>query len=466
MNFNLFLNKNKLIIMKPFNIIVALNEKNGIGLNNEIPWKCNEDLHFFKQMTENNIVIMGRKTWESLPQKPLKNRINIILSRNQIKNLPVDTYHFDSLEKALNYNNSNKKIFVIGGGEIYQQASKLDCERIYLTRIFNSCKCDKYFYLDSNWYTIYSSDKKYSKSCNMFYQFQELIYRPKNVSEQIYLNTVKNIIINGSLKNDRTGVGTISKFGIQIRYNLRNQFPLFTTKKVPFRIIAEELLWFINGSTDSELLNSKNVKIWNANGSREFLDKQGFQDRTIGDLGPVYGFQWRHFGAEYINKNTNYSGQGIDQLQNCISIIKNNPDSRRIILCAWNPIDIPKMALPPCHTLCQFYVNNNKLSCQLYQRSGDMGLGVPFNVASYSLLTYMIAHITNLEVGEFIHTIGDAHVYKNHVKPLKTQLDRKSFKFPILKIVRKVDNIDDFKMSDFKLIDYQCHKPVKMKMAV
>jgi len=456
--------------MKPFSIIVALNEKNGIGLNNEIPWKCPEDLNFFKKMTENNIVIMGRKTWESLPYRPLRNRINIVLSRNNMENLPENTYHFSSLEKALSeeniYENGNNNIFVIGGSEIYEQALKLNCEKIYLTRIFNNCECDKYFNLDTNWCMISSSDKKYSKNGNVVYQFQEFVYRPQNISEEIYLNTVRDIISTGSVKNDRTGVGTISKFGVQMRYELENQFPLFTTKRVPFRIIAEELLWFINGSTDSELLNAKNVKIWNANGSREFLDQQGFKKRKVGDLGPVYGFQWRHFGAEYVDSDTEYSGQGIDQLQNCISMIKNNPDSRRIILCAWNPVDIPKMALPPCHTLCQFYVCDNKLSCQLYQRSGDMGLGVPFNVASYSLLTYMIAHITGLKPGEFVHTIGDAHVYTNHVEPLMTQLKRKPYKYPILEITRQVDNIDDFKMSDFKLIDYKCHKTVKMKMAV
>ena len=236
--------------MKSFSIIVALNEQNGIGLNNKIPWKCPEDLRFFKQITENNIVIMGRKTWESLPYRPLKNRINIVLSRNKIENLPENTYYFDSLEKALSYENENKKIFVIGGSEIYRQASQLKCNKIYLTRIFNNCDCDKYFNLDSNWYMISSSDKKYSQKGNLFYQFQEFVYRPKNTSEKLYLDTVRDIISNGSVKNDRTGVGTISQFGVQMRYNLQNQFPLFTTKRVPFRIIAEELLWFIRGSTD------------------------------------------------------------------------------------------------------------------------------------------------------------------------------------------------------------------------
>ncbi|CAO2617234.1 Thymidylate synthase [Lemmus lemmus] len=188
----------------------------------------------------------------------------------------------------------------------------------------------------------------------------------------------------GFKKEDRTGTGTLSVFGMQARYNLRDEFPLLTTKRVFWKGVLEELLWFIKGSTNAKELSSKGVKIWDANGSRE------------GDLGPVYGFQWRHFG--------DYSGQGVDQLQKVIDTIKTNPDDRRIIMCAWNPKDLSLMALPPCHALCQFYVVNGELSCQLYQRSGDMGLGVPFNIASYALLTYMIAHITGLKVSCFQKT--------------------------------------------------------------
>uniref|UniRef100_A0A8B9DFM5 Thymidylate synthase n=1 Tax=Anser cygnoides TaxID=8845 RepID=A0A8B9DFM5_ANSCY len=220
------------------------------------------------------------------------------------------------------------------------------------------------------------------------------------------------------------------------------------------------------GSTNAKELSAKGVKIWDANGSREFLDKQGFCTREEGDLGPVYGFQWRHFGAEYKDMHTDYSNQGVDQLKNVIDMIKTNPDDRRIIMCAWNPKDISLMALPPCHALCQFYVLNGELSCQLYQRSGDMGLGVPFNIASYSLLTYMIAHVTGLKPGEFIHTLGDAHIYLNHVEPLKIQLQREPRPFPKLRFLRKVDDICDFKAEDFQIEDYNPHPPIKMEMAV
>ncbi|KFV70026.1 Thymidylate synthase, partial [Dryobates pubescens] len=260
--------------------------------------------------------------------------------------------------------------------------------------------------------------------------------------------------------------GTISVLGMQARYSLRDQFPLLTTKRVFWKGVLEELLWFIKGSTNAKELSAKGVKIWDANGSREFLDKQGFSTREEGDLGPVYGFQWRHFGAEYKDMHTDYSNQGVDQLQKVIETIRTNPDDRRIIMCAWNPKDISLMALPPCHALCQFYVQSGELSCQLYQRSGDMGLGVPFNIASYSLLTYMIAHVTGLKPGEFIHTLGDAHIYLNHVEPLKLQLQREPRPFPKLRILQKVEDISDFKAEDFQIEDYNPHPPIKMEMAV
>ncbi|OXB58405.1 hypothetical protein ASZ78_007773 [Callipepla squamata] len=325
--------------------------------------------------------------------------------------------------------------------------------------------------------------------------------------EQQYLQQVRHILQHGHRKEDRTGTGTISVFGMQARYSLRDQFPLLTTKRVFWKGVLEELLWFIKGSTNAKELSAKGVKIWDANGSREFLDKQGFYTREEGDLGPVYGFQWRHFGAEYKDMHTvnfyiidtkpeisqqgsrgevqypvpsgsecygnlafindlDYSKQGVDQLQKVIEMIKTNPDDRRMLMCAWNPKDISLMALPPCHALCQFYVLNGELSCQLYQRSGDMGLGVPFNIASYSLLTYMIAHVTGLKPGEFIHTLGDAHIYLNHVEPLKVQLQREPRPLPRLRILRKVEDVSDFKAEDFQIEGYDPHPPIKMEMAV
>lgn len=285
--------------------------------------------------------------------------------------------------------------------------------------------------------------------------------------EYQYLQLVKKIIRHGNSKDDRTGVGTYSLFGAQMRFSLRNGcFPLLTTKRVFMRGITEELLWFIRGSTNARELQEKKVSIWDGNSSRQFLDSLGFTDREEGDLGPVYGFQWRHFGAEYVDMYTDYSNKGIDQLRDVIDKIKNRPDDRRILMCAWNPVDVPKMALPPCHCLVQFYVANGELSCQLYQRSADMGLGVPFNIASYALLTYMIAHITNLKPGEFIHTLGDAHVYKNHVAALEEHLKRTPRSFPKLHIKRPISSIEDFKYEDFEVVDYNPHPKIDMVMAV
>lgn len=298
-------------------------------------------------------------------------------------------------------------------------------------------------------------------------------FEQQNPEEQAYLDLLQNILDKGEFRPDRTGTGTYSLFAPpQLRFDLSNgAFPLLTTKKVFMKGILHELLWFIHGSTDAKLLSEKGVKIWEGNGSREYLDSLGLTNRREGDLGPVYGFQWRHFGAKYKDCVSDYSGQGYDQLANIIHTLKTNPYDRRIIMSAWNPPAFKEMALPPCHVFCQFYVSFPKsakprLSCQMYQRSCDMGLGVPFNIASYALLTYMIAMVVDMEPGEFIHVMGDAHVYSNHVDALKEQLQRTPRKFPKLVIKRQVTDIDDFKYEDFEVVDYEPYGPIKMKMAV
>jgi dihydrofolate reductase/thymidylate synthase len=233
-----------------------------------------------------------------------------------------------------------------------------------------------------------------------------------------------------------------------------------------WRGVAEELLWFISGKTDARILQEKNIRIWDGNGSREYLDSIGLTQRETGDLGPVYGFQWRHFGATYRDMHADYSGQGVDQLAQVIHTIKTNPNDRRIIMSAWNPADLKLMALPPCHMFCQFYVANGELSCVMYQRSCDMGLGVPFNIASYALLTCMIAQVCDLKPGEFVHMMGDSHVYANHVEPLREQLRRRPFAFPTLRINPAVKDIDQFTFADFEVVNYQSHKKIAMQMAV
>ena len=285
-----------------------------------------------------------------------------------------------------------------------------------------------------------------------------------------YLELCRNVLNNGIKKEDRTGTGTISYFGQQMRYNLSEGFPLLTTKRVHLKSIIHELLWFISGDTNIKYLVDNDVRIWNDWPFAAYQKSNEYQGETIeefaakvkesnefalkwGNLGPVYGKQWRDFA-------------GVDQLEDLINQIKNNPTSRRLIISAWNPAQIKDMALPPCHCFMQFYVNDGKLSCQLYQRSADIFLGVPFNIASYSLFTMMIAQVTGLGLGDFVHTIGDAHIYLNHLEQIDKQLKREPRDLPKMIINPNVKSIYDFKYDDFELVDYNPHKGIKGKVAV
>ena len=261
-----------------------------------------------------------------------------------------------------------------------------------------------------------------------------------------YLALLNHVLQNGVEQQDRTGTGTISSFGYQMRFDLSEGFPLLTTKKLHTKSIIHELLWFLRGETNVKSLQEVGVNIWN-----EWAGEQG-------ELGPVYGAQWRAWPTA--------SGESIDQLSQLIEQIKQNPYSRRHIISAWNVGEIEKMALPPCHTMFQFYVANGKLSCQLYQRSADVFLGVPFNIASYALLMVMVAQVTQLEVGEFIHTFGDVHIYKNHIEQVKLQLQREPFPLPVLKVNKQVKSIFDFKYEDFELVNYQSHPHISAPIAV
>ena len=263
---------------------------------------------------------------------------------------------------------------------------------------------------------------------------------------QQYLDLMAHVLEQGAEKTDRTGTGTRSVFGYQMRFDLSAGFPLVTTKKLHLRSIIYELLWFIRGETNIQYLHDHKVTIWD-----EWADEKG-------DLGPVYGAQWRSWPAR--------DGSTIDQLAKVIEMIGKSPDSRRLMVTAWNPADVDQMALPPCHCLFQFYVANGRLSCQLYQRSADIFLGVPFNIASYALLVHMVAHVSGLEVGEFIHTLGDAHIYANHFAQAREQLSRKPFALPKLHIKRQVASIDDFQFEDFEIQNYQAHPHIAAPVAV
>ncbi len=263
---------------------------------------------------------------------------------------------------------------------------------------------------------------------------------------QQYLNLLQHILDHGVQKSDRTGTGTLSCFGYQMRFDLAQGFPLVTTKKLHTKSIIHELLWFLKGETNIAYLNENGVSIWN-----EWADENG-------ELGPVYGKQWRSWEGA--------NGKTIDQVSDVIEQIKKSPDSRRLVISAWNVAELPQMALMPCHALFQFYVAEGKLSCQLYQRSADVFLGVPFNIASYALLTMMMAQVCNLQPGDFIHTFGDVHIYSNHLEQVHTQLSRKPYPLPVMKINPEVKNIFDFKYEDFSLENYQFHPAIKAPVAV
>ena len=256
-----------------------------------------------------------------------------------------------------------------------------------------------------------------------------------------YKQLLQHILDKGQIKTDRTGTGTLSVFGYQMRFDLSKGFPLVTTKKVHFKSIVTELIWFLRGDTNIKFLNDNGVNIWN-----EWADENG-------DLGRIYGAQWRNWS-------------GIDQIAKAIQMIKHTPDSRRIIVNSWNVYDLPSMALAPCHNMFQFYVNDGKLSCQLYQRSADVFLGVPFNIACYALLTQMIAKVCNLELGEFVHTLGDAHLYSNHITQAKLQLTRDEYRLPFVVLNQYINHIDNFGIEDIKLIGYQSHKRIKAPVAI
>lgn len=298
--------------------------------------------------------------------------------------------------------------------------------------------------------------------------------------ERQYLSLVDRVINNGDYKLDRTKVGTRSIFGNMMRFSLRdNTIPLFTTKKVYWRGVVEELLFFLRGDTNTLHLSERGVHIWDAHSSATFLSSVDLGYRKEGDIGPMYGFQWRHFGAQYVDMDTDYTGKGVDQFADVLNRLKKNPTDRRIILSAWNPVDLPNMALAPCHVMAQFYAALDhvtgvyNLSCMMTQRSADLGLGVPFNVASYALLTHLIAHSVGMKAHELVYSTGDTHVYVNHIQPLKEQLTRTPRPFPKVDLsgwLVTEDPLSSFDLglsaSDIKLVGYDPHPPIKMEIAV
>lgn len=446
-------------------VVAAIDSKRGFADSSGIPWKIPEDLRMFRSLTRGHAVIMGRKTWDSLPVRPLPGRVNVVLSRDSDRKFP-GAKKAATLTEAIRLC-GDKRAFAIGGLGVFEEALHRNVT-VYLTRVHADLGCTKFFPPLAG-FRCRGTPKEFPggvrREGNLEYEFFE--YARDGHDEYQYLDLLSKVILEGNRRMERTGVGALSLFGRTMRFDLTGGVvPVFTTKRVFWRGVVEELLWFLRGSTDANALAAKGVRIWDANGSKEFLESRGLGHRETGDLGPVYGFQWRHFGAEYGTMRDDYTGQGVDQIAELVRAIKEDPASRRMVVSAWNPAALDKMALPPCHMFAQFFVAKGKLSCAMYQRSADMGLGVPFNVASYSLLTHILAHCTGLEAGTFTHVIGDCHVYLNHVQPLRKQLERNPRAFPRVVLDPGQRSVDDIEASHIELKGYTPHPGIKMEMAV
>ena len=483
--------------MLKLNLILSRSKNNIIGVNNKLLFKIKDDLLFFKNITSStdekkNIIIMGNNTWNSIPnnRKPLENRINIILTNdiNKIEEIEDSVYVFNNFPYLFRWLIQNKKIynkiFVIGGSQIYNQILtkyRYFVNKIYITDInveYNINNLENISYFNNKLEDFSFNEIKnidINKECQI-YDPNEDIYKDiitsykfllgvknKNTKEEVqYLNLLKDIIVENNIKESRNSL-VYSKFGVKMEFNLLNGFPLLTTKKMPWKTILRELIWFINGKTDNKILNNKNVHIWDLNSTKEFLESRNLDYEIDGDLGPIYGFQWRHFGAEYIDCDKDYNNKGIDQLEYVINEIKNNPTSRRIIMSSWNPVDIPKMALPPCHVMIQFNIEPPYIDAQLYQRSGDMFLGVPFNISSYAFLLSIIGKICNYIPRKLVHIIGDAHIYQDHLDAVNIQLERTPLIFPTLEI-SDIDDINNINEDMFQIYNYNSEPSIKAKM--
>ena len=461
--------------LAPFSIIVAIDSNGGIAREGQIPWSSTSDMKFFRDVTVghgSNLIIMGRLTYESIPKefRPLKKRTTIVVSREWLQEehpeVTIARSFLDALSLAGGRLKSYGEIFVAGGESIYKEAVQdflYLCQRIYITKFKTDYECDQFF----PWEEVrgFPTFKENTRTK----QFVRYFLNPQvKHQEYQYLELGEKILDMGDPRLDRTGVGTRSLFGVRMEFDISKRIPILTTKKIKYENIIKELLFFISGKTDTKILEDQGVKIWSKNTSREFLDERGLTYEE-GDAGPIYGYQWRHWGAEYRGANEVYTGEGIDQIGNLIQEIRSNPTSRRLLLSAWNVSDLPKMALPPCHFSCQFYVSGDRkyLDCQLYQRSGDYFLGVPYNIVSYSILTYMIAHVTGLRPRKFIHIIGDVHIYSNHEAQVRKQMKRTPRPFPVLRFLKsaKLKEIDDFDFDNFVVENYSSYPFIVAKMA-
>ena len=457
-----------------YEVIAAVSKNRVIGKDGSLPWTITEDLKHFKKLTEGHVVVMGKNTYLSILMKcgkPLENRLNVVItnsadifsSHSNVVYIGINEFEELKLPK-------HKRVFIIGGSDVYSHFMP-KATTLHLTHIDKVYDGDRYFPPFCMWKLINSSVKHYSNVEKCSFTF--LTYE-RSANESILVNDIRyqkllhTVLTKGSERPDRTGTGTVGLFGKHLTLDISQHVPLLTTKLVPWKSCIKELLWFMKGQTDATILQSQDVHIWDGNTTREFLDSRGLEKLPAGDIGCGYGFQWRHFGEEYNTCKDTYQG-GFDQLSYVIDQLKNDPYSRRIFMSAWNPLHMNKMALPPCHVSAQFYVDQNRnLSCHMYQRSVDCFLGLPFNIFSYTVLTHILAMICDMKPKDLIISMGDTHIYKDHIAQVQKQLDRIPIVPPKLVVNPRIKDIplEEISIDDFEIVGYFHHDTLKGKMSV
>lgn len=453
-----------------FSLIVATDKNFGIAKDSKIPWYFPEDLKLFKKLTtetyKKNVVVMGWKTWKSLPNGPLKNRKNIIITKEHFDEqvecpdtrtfISPEAFLLNGLEKDYHY-------WIIGGQSIYDWFINMGLVHdIYHTLIDENFSCDRVIHMEK----LIQDNVQEKITILKTEHFDTFHYKIINREEQQILDILRDIIDNGDCRMERTGTGTMSSFGYRAMFNLENNtLPLMTTRNHSLRWIFEELMWILRGQTDVKILETQGINIWSPNSSKEFIQKLSLEiPLEEGDIGASYGFQMRHFGDNYENCKKVYSG-GIDQLREVIHLILNNPTSRRIIISLWNPLDIKRATLPPCLLWYQFYVRKGFLDCQFMNRSSDTSVAGGWNVTTASLLTILLAKVTGLNPGKLLWIIGDAHVYMNNIESTERVLDRTPRPYPKLFIRTEPKKLGDLeymlnlKYEDLLLINYKPEKP-------
>jgi len=471
--------------MADINIVVALTKNAKINITN-LSWLCPEHFHKMIKLTKDSIVVMGRNTWESLPEgyDDFDDRKNIVVTTRSAAFSPQKNTMFVSPKDIDKYIVTNKPVFVIGGASLFamfiQRAQHIYATILEADRIELEETSERIEEFPLKEFMNFKIVEFYPVSGNG--KFRHVTYErirngQYNHDEFQYLDLLRDIYENGKSRDDRTKIGTRAVFGRQIRFNIADSVPLITTKHVGWKSVVKELLWFIKGETDSKTLEQQGVNIWKSNSTREFLDNRGLHHYSEGDIGPMYGFNWRHLGARYNGTAHEYSGNGFDQLQWLIHSLKTDPYSRRHMITTFNPLVVDQGVLAPCHGIVtQFFVEDDidssssikHLSCHVYNRSQDTFLGMTWNIFSYAVFTHIVAKFTGMKPKELVISTGDTHIYTNHLEQCKMQLSRTPLPFPRLVINDRVvdKGIDNITIDDFDLIGYMCHSAIKAPMAV